>query len=325
MMSILKKLASILAVATVSAFPLIGLNLANAQAAAPNSAAVTDLSHPAARSVLATASDDMSDIIKFPEDEEVMYQGGQKDVSAAAPFIRDHSEIFSAAKIPTWEKQLRDLANKYGIAPYVVTVDDFNRLSPEQWGANYYNANKLGLDPQAANGVIMIINPSTRDVWFLGHGKGQQALTPYGIDKIYERVTDPLGDDNWDGGMEVYLHEIADYLEQWKAGTPYSKSHPVPARMTLESTLWGLGIALGVGALSGYGVMALLERKHHTAQKQAGASSYIVPGSNQITGSEEVFVRSYVTQVARPKESKSSSSGTFSSGGTSFSSGGGKF
>ena len=161
MMSILKKLASILAVATVSAFPLIGLNLAAAQAAAPNSAAVTELSHPATHSVLATASDDMSDIIKFPEDEEVKYQGGQKDVSAAAPFIRDHSEIFSASKLPTWEKQLRTLANKYGIAPYVVTVDDFNRLSPEQWAANYYNANKLGLDTKSANGVIMIINPST--------------------------------------------------------------------------------------------------------------------------------------------------------------------
>ena len=325
MMSILKKLASILAVATVSAFPLIGLNLAAAQAAAPNSAAVTELSHPATHSVLATASDDMSDIIKFPEDEEVKYQGGQKDVSAAAPFIRDHSEIFSASKLPTWEKQLRTLANKYGIAPYVVTVDDFNRLSPEQWAANYYNANKLGLDTKSANGVIMIINPSTRDLWFLGHGEGEKAFTPYGIDRLYEHVKKPLGDDDWDGGMEVYLHEITDYLEQWKAGTPYSKSHPVPARMTLESTLWGLGIALGVGALSGYGVMALLERKHHTAQKQAGASSYIVPGSNQITGGEEIFVRSYTTQVARPKESKSSSSGTYSSGGTSFSSGGGKF
>ena len=325
MMSILKKLASILAVATVSAFPLIGLNLAAAQAAAPAPAAVADFSRPATHSVLATASDDMSDIIKFPEDEEVKYQGGQKDVSAAAPFIRDHSEIFSASKLPTWEKQLRALANKYGIAPYVVTVDDFNRLSPEQWAANYYNANKLGLDTKSANGVIMIINPSTRDLWFLGHGEGEKAFTPYGIDRLYEHVKKPLGDDDWDGGMEVYLHEITDYLEQWKAGTPYSKSHPVPARMTLESTLWGLGIALGVGALSGYGVMALLERKHHTAQKQAGASSYIVPGSNQITGGEEIFVRSYTTQVARPKESKSSSSGTYSSGGTSFSSGGGKF
>ena len=324
-MSILKKLASILAVAAVIAFPLIGLNLANAQAAASTPAAVVEVSHPAAHSVLATASDDLSDIIKFSADEEVMYQGGQKDVSAANPFIRDHSKLFTASKFPAWEKRMRDLANKYGIAPYVVTVDDFNRLSPEQWGANYYNANKLGLDPQAANGVIMIINPSTRDLWFLGHGEGEKALTPYGIDRLYEHVKKPLGDDDWDGGMEVYLREITDYLEQWKAGTPYSKSHPVPARMTLESTLWGLGIALGVGALSGYGVMALLERKHHTAQKQSGASNYIVPGSNQITGGEEVFVRSYVTQVARPKESKSSSSGTFSSGGTSFSSGGGKF
>lgn len=324
-MSILKKLASILAVATVSAFPLIALNLANAQAATPTSATVTELSHPAAHTVLATASDDLSDIIKFPKDQEVKYQGGQKDVSAAAPFIRDHSELFSAAKLPSWEKQLRDLANKYGIAPYVVTVDDFHYLSPEQWGANYYNANQLGLDPQAANGVIMIINPSTRDLWFLGHGEGEKALTPYGINKLYEHVKKPLGDDDWDGGMQVYLREITDYFKQWKAGTPYSENHPVPARLTLESTLWGLGIALGAGGISGYGVMALLERKHHTAQKQSGASNYIVPGSNQITGSEEVFVNSYVTRVARPKKSKSSSSGTFSSGGTSFSSGGGKF
>ncbi|WP_288291982.1 hypothetical protein, partial [uncultured Varibaculum sp.] len=72
-MSILKKLASILAVATVIAFPLIGLNLANAQAAASTPATMTELSHPAAHSVLATASDDLSDIIKFSADQEVKY------------------------------------------------------------------------------------------------------------------------------------------------------------------------------------------------------------------------------------------------------------
>lgn len=324
-MSIFKKLASLLVAATVTAFPLIGLNLTNAQAAAPSPAAAIAFSHPAAHSVLASASDNLSDVTKFPDDQEVKYQGGQENVSAAAPLIRDHSQIFSASKLPAWEKQLQALANKYGIAPYVVTVDDFDYLSPEQWAANYYNANKLGLDPQSANGVIMIINPSTRDLWFLGHGEGEKALTPYGIDRLYEHVKKPLGDDDWDGGMQVYLQQIADYLEQWKAGTPYSENHPVPYRMTLESTLWGLAVALGLGGLGGYGVMRRIERKHHTAQKQAGASSYIVPGSNQITGGNEVFVNSYVTQVARPKESKSSSSHTFSSGGTSFSSGGGKF
>ncbi len=325
MMSIFKKLASILVATTVGIFPLIGLKLTNAQALTPTHTAAIAISEPAALTVLTTAGDNLSDITKFPDDQEVKFQGGQKDLNSAAPFIRDHSEIFSAEKIPAWENQLRALANKYGIAPYVVTVNDFHFLSPEQWGANYYNANKLGLDPQAANGVIMIINPSTRDLWFLGHGEGEEALTPYGIDRLYGHVKKPLGDDDWDEGMEVYLQQITDYLEQWKAGTPYSESHPVPYRMTLESTLWGMAVALGLGSFGGFGVMRILERKHHTAQKQAGASSYIVPGSNQITGGEEAFVNSYVTQVARPKKSDSSSSGTFSSGGTSFSSGGGKF
>lgn len=325
MMSIFKKLAYTLAVAALTAFPLMGLNLANAQATTPNPAVAVALSHPAAPSVLASASDDLSDVTEFTKDQEIKYQGGQENVSAAAPFIRDHSKIFTASKLPAWEKQLQALANKYGIAPYVVTVDDFHFLSPEQWGANYYNANKLGLDPKAANGVIMIINPSTRDLWFLGHGEGEKAFTPYGIDRLYEHVKKPLGDDDWDEGMEVYLQQITDYLEQWKAGTPYNENHPVPYRMTLESTLWGLAVALGLGGAGGYGVMRRIERKHHTAQQQAGAASYIVAGSNQITGGNEVFVNSYVTQVARPKKSESSSSGTFRSGRTSFSSGGGKF
>ena len=184
-MSIFKKLAYTLAAAALTAFPLMGLNLANAQATTPNPAVAVALSHPAAPSVLASASDDLSDVTEFTKDQEIKYQGGQENVSAAAPFIRDHSKIFTASKLPAWEKQLQALANKYGIAPYVVTVDDFHFLSPEQWGANYYNANKLGLDPKAANGVIMIINPSTRDLWFLGHGEGEKAFTPYGIDRFY--------------------------------------------------------------------------------------------------------------------------------------------
>lgn len=271
---------------------------------------------------------EFGDIIKFPYGEQFPYVGGQSDVKSAAPFIRDHSEVFSKSKIAGWEKQMTALADKYGIAPYIVTVDDFRYQTPQKWGANYYNVNQLGLGEKDASGVLMVINPSSRDLWFLGHGTGEQAFTVYGIEKLYDHVKQPLGDDHWDDGVDVYLTQVADYLEQWKAGTPYSASHPLPHPITLESTTAGVAGAAALGGGAGTLVMRRIRKKHDTAHLQWGAIYYVVPGSDQITGSNDVFVNEYITHVARPKSSGSDSGysgGSFSSGGTSFSSGGGKF
>lgn len=270
---------------------------------------------------------EFGDIIKFPYGEQFPYVGGQSDVKSAAPFIRDHSEVFSKSKIAGWEKQMTALADKYGIAPYIVTVDDFRYQTPQKWGANYYNVNQLGLGEKDASGVLMVINPSSRDLWFLGHGAGEQAFTVYGIEKLYDHVKQPLGDDHWDDGVDVYLTQVADYLEQWKAGTPYSASHPLPHPITLESTTAGVAGAAALGGGAGTLVMRRIRKKHDTAHLQWGAIYYVVPGSDQITGSNDVFVNEYITHVARPKSSGSSGhhGGSFSSGGTSFSSGGGKF
>lgn len=293
--------------------------------------APTEKETPAASNKPATSAEptqtELGDIIEFPDKEQVPYVGGQPDVKSAAPFIRDHSGVFSKSNIAGWEKQMTALAEKYGIAPYIVTVDDFDYQTPEQWGANYYNANQLGLGEKDANGVLMLINPTSRDLWFMGHGDGEKAFTVYGIEKLYYHVKQPLGDDDWDDGMDVYLAQVADYLEQWKAGTPYSESHPLPHPMTLESTAAGAAGAAALGGGAGTLVMRRIRKKHDTAQLQSGATYYVVPGSDQITGSNDVFVNEYTTQVARPKSSDSSdfSGGSFSSGGTSFSSGGGKF
>ncbi|WP_296183052.1 TPM domain-containing protein [uncultured Mobiluncus sp.] len=270
---------------------------------------------------------EFGDIIKFPYGEQFPYVGGQSDVKSAAPFIRDHSEVFSKSKIAGWEKQMTALADKYGIAPYIVTVDDFRYQTPQKWGANYYNVNQLGLGEKDASGVLMVINPSSRDLWFLGHGAGEQAFTVYGIEKLYDHVKQPLGDDHWDDGVDVYLTQVADYLEQWKAGTPYSASHPLPHPITLESTTAGVAGAAALGGGAGTLVMRRIRKKHDTAHLQWGAIYYVVPGSDQITGSNDVFVNEYITHVARPKSSGSSGhhGGSFRSGGTSFSSGGGKF
>ena len=287
----------------------------------------TDPDTPNLISADGTPTKEYGDIIEFPDSGQIAYVGGQKDVKSAAPFIRDHSGVFSKSKIAGWEQRLTSLAQKYGIAPYIVTVDDFQNKEVQQWAADYYNANKLGLDLAKANGVLMIINPVSRDLQFLGHGEGEKAFTPYGIEGLYNHVKEPLGDDDWDGGVEVYLTQVADYLEQWKAGTPYSEGHPIPHPMTLESTAAGAAGAAALGGGAGTLVMRRIRKKHNTAQLQSGATYYVVPGSDQITGSNDVFVNEYTTQVARPKSDDSSdfSGGSFSSGGTSFSSGGGKF
>lgn len=306
-----------------------GSPAAASQSAKP--APPTEPETPAASNKPATSADlpqtELGDIIEFPDEGQVPYVGGQPDVKSAAPFIRDHSGVFSKSKIAGWEKRMAALADKYGIAPYTVTVDDFNYQTPEQWAANYYNANQLGLGEKDASGVLMVINPTSRDLWFLGHGDGEKAFTVYGTEKLYYHVKQPLGDDHWDDGMDVYLTQVADYLEQWKAGTPYSESHPLPHPMTLESTAAGTAGAAALGGGAGTMVMRRIRKKHDTAQLQSGATYYVVPGSDQITGSNDVFVNEYTTQVARPKSSDSSdfSGGSFSSGGTSFSSGGGKF
>lgn len=277
-------------------------------------------------------SQQLNDIIEFPDNKQVPYAGGHTDVASSAPFVRDHCNLFDRSKISEWEQKSAKLAQRYGIAPYIVTVDSFQNHSPDQWLADYYNANKLGLGSHKAHGVIMVINPVSRDVRFLGHGDGQSAFTSYEISKLYARIKQPLGENNWNEGGETYLRLVADDLEQWKNATISDPNYEDPNYEPLQTegpnpTVAGIGASVAIGVGSGALVMGILKAKHRTARQQQGAAYYIVPNASRISEASDDFVRTYTTSVQRPKSSSHSHGGrgSFHSGGTSFSSGGGKF
>lgn len=288
-----KKLAFVTAAFALAMFPALSF------AAAPAGL------HPAAApDVTVVGADDASD----SKDLTTKWDGKH---------VTDTSKIFTESSLPAWEKRAADLTKKYGISVNIVTTSQFDFMEPREWTIEFADDNDIGVGKDRSV-VIMSINPVDRDLSIVSHGKGEAAFTNYGIDQMLADVKKPLGDDDWDQGVEVFLSDAADYLEQWQAGTPYSENHKRPLKMTAESTILGGGAAVALGAVSGFGVMGKLKKKHNTAVKQRGASYYVVPGTNQITETNDVFVRSYTTQVKIADTSNDSTEGSsFSSGGWS--------
>lgn len=251
---------------------------------------------------------------------------------AAKRYIYDNAQIFSPEKIPVWNQRAVELAKQYGIGIYIVTTSSLNGQDPRDWTIDYFRDTKLG-EGSHHSGEILMICPESRDMHIGGQGEAEQAFPNDVVDRLLAEMREPLGQDDWDGGGDLFLAQTANYLQLWKdgvtdssgdiSGREYSSAASDSSKYRHDHSQQsenhtGIGILVTLVLAAGIAglVMWTLWAQHNTIKRQQGARYYVVPGSSRITNADDILVDSYVTSVKIPKASSSSSSGSsFSSGG----------
>ena len=244
-------------------------------------------------------------------------------------YVHDEQNLFTETEFNDLEAQAEELASKYNMGVYLLTTDSINskkksdedaeKAERTKFTENYYRSNGLGLGSNH-DGIIFVIASGSREYNTGALGQGSYSFSDKGIAEIEKDATSFLKKSDWYGAAKAYYNDVGEQLEYYASkGKPYKP-------LSFFDLLIRIAIVLVIPGLITFVTIKAWRSEMLTAVEQSEADNYLDSGSVQLTNSDQRFIRTSVSVVPKPKESKSSGGGWGGGGGGGFSSsGGGRF
>ena len=213
-------------------------------------------------------------------------------------YVLDDYGLYDSSTRQELEQSASQLASTYGVAPYLVVVDDIGSQTVRSFAESYWLDHELGIGSDAS-GIMFLIAVDSRDYVTITHGTGIYAFTDYGIEQLEDAVVSYLGDDEWEDAAECYYEQCSSILAFCAdKGEPFD-SHNDPAARAVA-----LGMALAIALLLALAVAFIVRRilKGQLKSVAAGSSAAsFLAGSVVLTAQQDVFTGSHVSVVPLPK------------------------
>ena len=217
---------------------------------------------------------------------------------AKGSYVLDDYGLYDSSTRQELEQSASQLASTYGVAPYLVVVDDIGSQTVRSFAESYWLDHELGIGSDAS-GIMFLIAVDSRDYVTITHGTGIYAFTDYGIEQLEDAVVSYLGDDEWEDAAECYYEQCSSILAFCAdKGEPFD-SHNDPAARAVA-----LGMALAIALLLALAVAFIVRRilKGQLKSVAAGSSAAsFLAGSVVLTAQQDVFTGSHVSVVQLPK------------------------
>ena len=217
---------------------------------------------------------------------------------AKGSYVLDDYGLYDSSTRQELEQSASQLASTYGVAPYLVVVDDIGSQSVRSFAESYWLDHDLGIGSDAS-GIMFLIAVDSRDYVTITHGTGIYAFTDYGIEQLEDAVVSYLGDDEWEDAAECYYEQCSSILAFCAdKGEPFD-SHNDPAARVVA-----LGMAFAIALLLALAVAFIVRRilKGQLKSVAAGSSAAgFLAGSVVLTAQQDVFTGSHVSVVPLPK------------------------
>lgn len=217
---------------------------------------------------------------------------------AKGSYVLDDYGLYDSSTHQELEQSASQLASTYGVAPYLVVVDDIGSQTVRSFAESYWLDHELGIGSDAS-GIMFLIAVDSRDYVTITHGTGIYAFTDYGIEQLEDAVVSYLGDDEWEDAAECYYEQCSSILAFCAdKGEPFD-SHNDPAARVVA-----LGMAFAIALLLALAVAFIVRRilKGQLKSVAAGSSAAgFLAGSVVLTAQQDVFTGSHVSVVPLPK------------------------
>lgn len=217
---------------------------------------------------------------------------------AKGSYVLDDYGLYDSSTRQELEQSASQLASTYGVAPYLVVVDDIGSQTVRSFAESYWLDHELGIGSDAS-GIMFLIAVDSRDYVTITHGTGIYAFTDYGIEQLEDAVVSYLGDDEWEDAAECYYEQCSSILAFCAdKGEPFD-SHNDPAARVVA-----LGMAFAIALLLALAVAFIVRRilKGQLKSVAAGSSAAgFLAGSVVLAAQQDVFTGSHVSVVPLPK------------------------
>lgn len=263
--------------------------------------------------------------------------------------IYDEAGLLSSSDTEELEQKCIDSGDAAGVEIMILTHNDPNAIYAEDYIEDFEDKLPVG------DRVYLLVDMSNRVVFMEGYGAAETYIHSKRIDKIIDEITPYLSDGNYYDAFSIYIDRSAEYMgddseintdHDYSVGTPQNDNPNAPyydetwpdnygtSQNKAESPVTNIWVQLFVAIIIGIitvSVMAIGSGGRMTA----GGSTYMDQNQSGLIGRKDIYVRTQLTKVPKPKDNPSNHSGGgfnsggfrggVSSGGRSHSSGGGHF
>lgn len=227
----------------------------------------------------------------------------------ASEKVYDFADLFTTTEETDLYNQISDYIATHNLDLAVVTIDDNNKLSPQEYADDFYDYNDFGIN-STHDGVLFLIDMDNREIYMSTTGNAIEMYNDYRIDSVLDVVYQYMTDADYYEGVTEYIEVIGDYA---KEGLPTSTGNN-------QSLTEVILISLGVGFVATLIIMFILIRKNRLVRKATTAKEYLNKESVVVNNVGEVFLGS---NTVKHKIERSSSSGSSTHSGSSGRSHGG--
>ncbi len=245
----------------------------------------------------------------------LLISGGAAAAEAETALVADYYSLFTADEVRSLDEQCRAFYDRNGLPVFILTADNAtvggsSDSATVSFIEDYADRNFSG------DCVGLIINMETRYLYLdikCDTEETRSRLTDAKQRRIQDAVRDSLASGDWYGGAQAFIRQTDEEYNRF-AGTGGEDSG------MLQYGICGILAALCTGI-----VFSARVSRHREKKIAVSADPYVVGGGIRLTRQTDDFVRTYVTRVAKPKESSGGTSTHHSSGGHTHSGGGSHF
>ena len=232
-------------------------------------------------------------------------------VSEMKALVNDYSDLFTDSQEEKLNRRLQRIKDKYGFDAVVVTTDSFNGMSARDYADDFYDYSQYSDD-----GIVFILNMSERTWYVSTKGKAIDYFTDYGIDAIFEEMSEDLYDGKYYDAFVVYADQVETYIEHGMNGNIVDVDNDIERKPRFG--IFNVVISAIAGAFSSLATALGLRSKMKNTTRQVGARNYVVRDSFNINGASDMLINRHVSRVRRQSRDD-----TFRHSGPSHPSGGG--
>lgn len=235
---------------------------------------------------------------------------GSSFAAEKTSYFMDDASIVSSETQKEINSRLADISKAQNCGVYLMTTDDFQGMTPQEFADFVYDENGMGYGSYH-DGIILVLNYDSGDWAISTTGSGIDIFTDAGQEYLMEKVTKDLREDP-PAAFSVYADQCEDFIIQAANGKPYDVGN-MPKDFNL---LIDIPIGIVIGLLIAYAIVKRQKDALRSVRRRVAAREYMRPGSLKLTAKDEQYLYNTVDRIERIEKETSSSSGGSSGGST---------
>ncbi|MDO4481485.1 MAG: TPM domain-containing protein [Bacillota bacterium] len=234
------------------------------------------------------------------------------------PLMYDGADLLTSGEEQEIEAFLEEISENHQCEVAVVTVNSLEGKTARLFADDFYDFNGYGYG-ENDDGIMLVISMEERQWAITSYGTGISAFTQEGQEYIMDMVLDDLSDGYYRDAFMTFAGQTERFLTQWESGEAYGEGN-----MPVNKTDLAIGflVSLIAGVVVSLIVMLALMSKNKTVVSHSAAADYLVPGSLNVTASQDIFLYQNLARTPVQKNDGSSSGGGFSIGSSGRTHGG---